>query len=519
MTSNTQNCFALLVGVNGYLNNNSRRHPNGDAVTLRNLQGAVNDVDNIRTILQNKFNLNQLIPLTSSPSSADSCVLEEPEERWPTHTNIKKAFDEIYNKATPGDVFFFYFAGHGALLCTTAFSPVDGRNKDPALITADYCCGQPAIRGWELNEWLWRFHEKGIRVVVLVDSCYSGGAWRNDKLFRSPENWTPPPNLPSDEAVVQATQKKPGHRDGDLGISWDINPRGFTLMAACQSTEMAAERTEGQAAYGAFTLALQAHLQDPSNTSFSTYRIVRDAVARQLVSWGLSQKPQVFGRDRLAFFEDYEPFMATPIAGTVQGNLVSLPAGKIHGITEGMEFLTTSTGSKAVVSISEIQDYKSTARITKGSLGPLGSVEIIPFRWSTNETLEVAVDSNLGLEFQEHLVIVLGERIAGNIRYSEGLPSTNDRAPWCVLRKGEVGIDIFGQGQLTGNSGPVRGWKNTGKTNEEKARESAIALTHLFRFGQILHLRNETGDSAPFEAVLQQTDNTDVHKFRYTFRN
>ncbi|KAI0536693.1 hypothetical protein GGR58DRAFT_381472 [Xylaria digitata] len=143
-------------------------------------------------------------------------------------------------------------------------------------MTADYCCGRPAIRGWELNEWLWQFHEKGVRVIVVLDSCYFGGAWRAGFRFRSSENWTPPSNLPADEDAVQGSQRKPGYRDGDLNICWDLNPRDFTLMTACQNTEKAAEQNENGIVYGAFTLALMKYFQDLLNPSTPTYHAICD---------------------------------------------------------------------------------------------------------------------------------------------------------------------------------------------------------------------------------------------------
>jgi hypothetical protein len=68
-------------------------------------------------------------------------------------------------------------------------------------------------------------------------------------------------------------------------------------------------------------------------------------------------------------------------------------------------------------------------------------------------------------------------------------------------------------------SGTCVRWRNTRETDEERARESAVALAHIFRLRQTLRLRSRSGDSALFQAALQQADHIDVHKFRYTFRN
>ncbi|KAK8031898.1 hypothetical protein PG990_001632 [Apiospora arundinis] len=516
--------FALLVGVNSYLHDGSRRLPNDNIVSLTNLQGAVNDVRTIHTLLRHEFQFNDFTVLTSSPSPLDPRIPSESDDKWPTYVNIKKAFDNIYDKARSGDVFLFHFSGHGAPLCTTPSSPADGRSNDPSLMTADYCCGKPAIRGWELNEWLRRFNEKNVRVIVLLDSCYSGGAWRNDGRFRSPDNWTPPPNLPADEAAVQGTQKKPGHRDGDLGECWDINPKAFTLVAACQSTEMAAERHEDGAAHGAFTLALKTYFQDPSNASTPTYRSICDRATGLLASWNLSQKPQVFGRDKLAFLEDYEPFLFNPIAGVLQNGVVSISVGRIHGFSKRTEFITTSTSSKLVVSISELDDHRSRAEIVSGFINdPSPFIELVPFRWSVKETLEVVIDPNLGQQFRKELIGGLGKRIAGDIQYpgESGLAENRGhKAIWFQVGSNENGsIDIFGPEQLVGGPGPVRGWKTRGESDNEKARESARAIAHLVRFGQILHLRNESQDTAPFRVTFESENSGNQHKVHCVFQN
>ncbi|KAH7131766.1 hypothetical protein B0J13DRAFT_529741 [Dactylonectria estremocensis] len=158
----------------------------------------------------------------------------------------------------------------------TSRSP-PGRSTDPSLMTMDFCCRKPAVRGWQLNEWLKRLNENKIRTIVILDSCHSGGAWRTDGRFQTPEGWTNIPNLPADEDAILETAVESGSRDGELEMSWSINPDGFTLMAACESHEKAAEKTVNGRSYGAFTHGLLACLKQnrPSETVV-TYWNLRD---------------------------------------------------------------------------------------------------------------------------------------------------------------------------------------------------------------------------------------------------
>ncbi|KAI0977554.1 caspase domain-containing protein [Xylaria arbuscula] len=518
--------FALLVGVDLYLNDGSRRHKDGNAVSLTHLKGALNDVTYIRSLLQDQFLFDQLTVLTSSPSQNDPNVPQELENDWPTHANVKGTFENIRNEAGPGDIFFFHFSGHGAPLEPVLGSPNIGSGNDLSLMTVDYCCKKPAIRGWELNEWLRQFHEKGVRVIVLLDSCYSGGAWRADIRFRSPDNWTPPPNVPADEVAVQGTQKKPGHREGDLDVCWDLNPRDFTLMTACQNNEKAAEKSENEKVYGAFTLALMKYFQTPSHPFNSTYRAICDHTATQIASWELPQNPRVFGRDRLAFLEDFEPISATPVFGTLNDGIVTLPVGKIHGINRRSQFVTVSISSpKVIVSVDKVSDLESKAKIIGGSVqNPSQSGWFIPFRWSSENTLKIIMDPSIAHSFQQKLIGHLNDRIIGDIQYTKGTEMTKDetsQVEWFRLgMKEDGGIDIFGPEQILGGRGPVRGLKARGGTDDERARESAIALAHLVRFGQIFHLRNELEDTTTFQITIDFHAEEDAkNDVDYVFQN
>ncbi len=99
--------FALLVGVDFYQNGKARRLPNDDLVSLGHLEGAVNDVKFISKLLQDRFQFNSVCTLTFSVSLNDPSVPRELERDWPTHPNIKRAFEDIHNEGSPGDIFFF----------------------------------------------------------------------------------------------------------------------------------------------------------------------------------------------------------------------------------------------------------------------------------------------------------------------------------------------------------------------------------------------------------------------------
>lgn len=509
---------ALLVGVDVYLNDGSRRHENGNALALKSLRGCVNDVRIIRKFLRDLFQLHDPTVLTSTKSLTNGNVPQESEDRLPTYHNIKKKFNTIYEQAQPGDLFFFHFSGHGAPLRITSTSPA-GRSTDPSLLPADYCCGKPALRGWQLNQWLKRFNKKKVQVIVILDSCHSGGAWRGDCLVRSPEDWDPPPNLDVDEAEVQSMSiMEQVNRNAELSVDWDINPEGFTLMAACRSNEQAAEKERNGVYNGAFTSELVACFNRPTSMAASTYRVIRDHIASKITK----QTPQVFGRDRLAFFGNHEPFSATPVLIQLQGmDDITLPIGKVQGVKIGAQFATYPPTMEVVFSVVKVDEDESRANVLRGSPKIPQSLSVVPRKWSTEERLNVFVEPSFGQSFQEQLYYGLHERIVGDINVVESSDSLNE----FQLKAGKNGhFDIWGPAPLLGYEGPVRGLRP-----RNDAKEASVALAHIFRFGQILSLRNEASeDPAPFQVTLQavglgagdqQGPFLDNQKFTYKFEN
>jgi pyruvate/2-oxoglutarate/acetoin dehydrogenase E1 component len=88
-----------------------------------------------------------------------------------------------------------------------------------------------------------------------------------------------------------------------------------------------------------------------------TYRNLRDRIAERL----RHQTPRVYGRDRLAFFGNKEPFSATPLVARVDGEKIVLPIGKVHGVREGSEFTTCPLTSDVRFSVDQVTDFECSA--------------------------------------------------------------------------------------------------------------------------------------------------------------
>ncbi|KAH6972859.1 caspase domain-containing protein [Ilyonectria sp. MPI-CAGE-AT-0026] len=512
---NPPKLFSLLVGIDLYLSG-ERKGEKGKHIHIDNLQGCVNDVRNIERFLREdtaqRFQVMNPSVLTSSVDQ-NHTEPSEPLECWPTFANIKKEFDNVEKQASPGDFFFFQFSGHGALLPKVSCSP-SKTQCDPCLLTVDYLREQRAVRGWEINQWLKKLNEQKIQIVVVIDSCYAGGGWRSGgsgDRWRSPEGLATVPNLPIDDDATIATPVMSNSRDGELDVSWSINPKGFTLMAACKGDEKAFEITINGKAGGAFTCGLLESLKPLQRSKQSevdlTYRALRDHIAQQLT--GSDQTPRVFGQDRLLFLGSQEPFFPTRLVVKVDKDEVSLPIGKVHGIQEGCEFTTIAPASEVTFQIDKAEEDKCSATVPPHILQILQKsvCEVVPSRWSLGkDPLRILVDASLGSEFQVALYESLQRRIFGSIQVINDEVRRPD-PDTLRLTKGNTdgSIDIFGPQSLIGYKSAVRGLNLSGDNIEDIA---AIVLSHLTRFRQILRLSEQASKAEkPFNLTWDPEPN------------
>ncbi|EHK47298.1 hypothetical protein TRIATDRAFT_282746 [Trichoderma atroviride IMI 206040] len=529
--------YALLIGIDVYLNDGSRDSSTYRKLSLHNLRGCKNDVEAINDFLRDEYKFEK-ISILSSPVAVikdeekGSGSSVEPQNRLPTFANIEAEFDAVYVNAAAGDFFFFHYSGHGALLPRQKDSPKSSRMEEPSLITADFCCGQPAVRGWKLNQWLRKLNKKGIQIVVTLDSCYSGGSWRTTGeyiSYRTPNNFSVPSNLPIEDQTTADSHNimELVLRDAGMESSWSINPNSFTLIAACGIKEKAAEKAINGKLYGAFTWELLQYLRKSNNNGKGclnvTYRMISDQLNMRLEG----QTPAVYGRDRLLFFGSYEPFSVTPLVMQLQDNKVVIPAGRAHGINVGSEFRVLPEIYGVALSVNKVEEFQCNAIVSDEFSLKLkeGRPVVISSRWSLGEEgLRVYVDPAFGSDFRNKLQNRLEERIVSPIKLLDSIKNETD-----VLKLDKLGEDdavIQGPAWLTGTKDPVRPLNLRHGSLKDLAAEAALALAHLARFRQILLLQSSSLEPPPFSVDIKPANNGPVanlyplnQKFKFMFEN
>ncbi|XXG95796.1 hypothetical protein Hte_002067 [Hypoxylon texense] len=540
------NLFALLVGVDLYLNDGSRKTKAGQVISLNSLHGCCNDVQIVQKVLRRSP--KSLRVLTSTPSPGNPESPSEPEHCWPTFENIKRELDNVRKRARPRDEFLFYFSGHGARLTTTEGSPI-GRSTDPSLITTDYGCGKPAVRGWQLNEWLIDLRKKNMRVTVILDCSYASGWWPNPFSVRTPHNWTPPENLPIDDVAALLASRK-WTSNAKIEIPWDIQAEAYTFMIVWPTDTPVTDTTVHGKTTGKFTRELLKRLEEKPKSAISVYKntyeqsgpLGEDLTIKETPGLGrrLSQRfPKrlsppglevVTRHSRKAEYLDVDRYQdlddprlpLSPLWVRIQGAFTHLPMGKIHGVKKGEKFTTYGLG--LTLRIVEVGNFKSKAKRIGNLPVFLGhKIRVFPCFRCSEEPLHIVVGPNTPRDYQDELYQALKLHIDSDIEILEDTEEQCSETGGLILRKQSA--DIFVPSSITGSDGPVRRLHISNQGSAQYVSNIAFALLHLFRFEQMLNLRSEASTEDPGYEVILKTKNNPRQQvvgqqaINYVFKN
>ncbi len=156
--------FALLVGLKK-INPNLHNGWTGE----NGCWGCELDVDNIERILVNQ--------------GFQATVLKTAEA---THSNILNALRYAASSLKAGDIFAFYYSGHGGQQPDFMSSDTDELDgMDETLVAFDR-----DIIDDDLNE-IWLSFREGVRIVMLSDSCNSGTNYKFAGNFDAPSPVVP----------------------------------------------------------------------------------------------------------------------------------------------------------------------------------------------------------------------------------------------------------------------------------------------------------------------------------------
>ena len=223
---------ALLIGINTY--ERFARGTPGAAASARalvtDLDGAVNDAESMRDLLRARFGFE--------PSR-----IEVLEDTAATRERILAAIRHLSDEAQPGDVVFFFYAGHGSQRRNS--KSARPTKLDQTIVPADANTGVYDVRDKELARLFGQLMAKGAAVTLIFDSCHSGAIARGVAV-QYKERWAAVD--PRDAADSEAPPAPEDH--------------GALVISSAQDYQTAGEtKDDANVPHGVFSSALMSVLR------------------------------------------------------------------------------------------------------------------------------------------------------------------------------------------------------------------------------------------------------------------
>ncbi len=313
--------LALLVGISDY-----RGGPEP-------LPGSCRDIELAHRMLISRFGF---------PRQNVRVLLDEDA----THRRIVEEFREflIENARFETEV-VFWFCGHGSRIADASGREVDG--LDSSLLAYDSRTERPDgsydVSDDELYSLLEELSATTDRIVLVTDSCHSGGVFRGHR--EGVVRFTDFGEASLDRALIEPFWGGRPLRDDD--DSRRLIGENYVHIAACAASEGAREIATDDGSHGALTWFLVDELMS-ADASTTWRQVVEDVRLR--VAHRVAQTPCYAGNpDRVVFAGRFE---APPIghdARELEGGLLQIDAGYLLGIAEGSVFeVRPLYGDKAI---------------------------------------------------------------------------------------------------------------------------------------------------------------------------
>lgn len=373
--------YALLIAADFYFPNLTP-----DETTFESLEGCVRDIERIeKELLLGRLKVPPEFILKLKASNTGGDAPPEPESDWPTYENIIAKFAELTESAESGSQVYIHYSGHGGR-ASTIFPEIKGTGGiDETLVPINIeDVSNRYVRDVEMAHLLKKMVDKGLIVMVVLDSCHSGGLTRGggkDVAVRGTEKidrrQRPTGSLVATHDELRRTFQvltDNGMRGVKTGAGWVPEPQGYVLLAACRQNESAIEfRFDGKTRAGALTHWLLHSLQHLGPDV--SWKQVHDRVHAKLTSQFAQQTPQLYGEvgRRVFGLDQVPPLYAVNVLGIDEQKGVHLNTGEALGTTEGAGFAIFPAATDfsqpdqrlAIVEVTELKASDSWARIVE----------------------------------------------------------------------------------------------------------------------------------------------------------
>jgi hypothetical protein len=230
---------ALLVGINDY-----------DGVN--DLQGCINDVTNVRSVLKTFFGFENTEIRVLTDSRA-------------TKQNILSRLEKMVRNAVTGDYLIFHFSGHGSQIRDREGDEL-ADHMDELICPYDMNWDDGFISDDMFSDILKQL-KKGVRMEILLDSCHSGTGTRDmmpyltsdlsDVSFSHNRYLKPPADIECRYLGDEETLKAPKSFSKDKEITLN-----HILWAGCKDNQTSADALIDGNYNGAFSYYFCKHVRD-----------------------------------------------------------------------------------------------------------------------------------------------------------------------------------------------------------------------------------------------------------------
>jgi hypothetical protein len=294
-----QKNYALLIGISDY------QDPN-----IPDLEYTKNDVILLGAALVGHlgFAADRVIPLIDQAASKQ---------------NIEHEINRIGEYAEADDVVLIYFSGHGSY-----GSDLDGDEKDGTdeyILPWDTVYGKlyTAISDDIFGYWVRRIRSQ--KILLLFDSCYSGGAAKGTKGFQMMKGTTKA--LPRDSVVA------------------DVSRDGVAVLTASKADQFAQESEHLAGGHGVFTYFLSKALSgsaDFNQDSVISISELYKSVYQDITQWTFREEKPL-----------QSPTMANRIRSEFKLKYQVVPSVKVQYIAAGKRKILVEPARKEKVLVSE----------------------------------------------------------------------------------------------------------------------------------------------------------------------
>ena len=342
-----QRKLALLVGIDDYEN-------------VSDLNGCVNDVENMKALLRDKFGFEEKNIATLVNKQATRKAILETFQR------------QLIAQARQGDIVVFHYSGHGSQMKDAELGGDEADQFDETIVPQD--SRKPGvfdIPDDSINGLLRLLAEKTDNVTFIFDSCHSGTVARAAGKVRTVEKDERPPPPPDSFAIGTR-----GTADGEH--KWRPEDAKYVLLSGCRSNQLSYEYFAEGRANGVFSYFFAKEVR--AGKGKLTYQDVMDKVVGNVNAHFGSQEPQLEGSLKSNYVFSDETSLAENhvLVDPLGSDRVTLKAGSVQGLTMGSLYDVYAPGTKTFsppaaplskIELTRVDAFRSEGKIASG--GPI----------------------------------------------------------------------------------------------------------------------------------------------------